>query len=70
MKIEELKNLVGRKPFRPFTINLLNGDHIGIDAESNIYFPAPRPELVIAFTENGRMHIFEDIGIVSLEEPQ
>jgi hypothetical protein len=70
MKIAEIQNLVRRDPFRPSTINLINGDRIHIDATADISFPTRRPELVIAFTENGQMHIFEDVGIASVEEPQ
>jgi hypothetical protein len=70
MKKEEIANLAQREPFQPFTINLINGDRIHIDAADQLLFPAPRPELVIAFTENGQMHIFEDVGIASVEEPE
>ena len=68
MKIDELKNLATREPFRPFTVNLLNGDGILIDSPAALLFPKRRPELVIAFSEDGKMHIFEDVGITSLTE--
>jgi hypothetical protein len=70
MKIQEIQNLANRKPFRPFTVNLINGDRIPIDRSDDITFPSRRPELVIVFTSNGQMHIFEDVGIASIEEPQ
>jgi hypothetical protein len=70
MKLEEIQTLARRQPFRPFTINLINGDRLAIDAPEQLFFPAPRPELVIAFPASGQMHIFEDEGIASVEEPQ
>jgi hypothetical protein len=68
VKIDELKNLAYREPFRPFTVNLLNGQSLFIDTPAAILFPKPRPELVIAFTQDGHMHIFEEEGIVSISE--
>jgi hypothetical protein len=68
MKIDELKTLATREPFRPFTVNLLNGDSLFIDKAAGLLFPEPRPELVIAFTQDGHMHIFEEEGIVSISE--
>jgi hypothetical protein len=68
MKIDELKTLATREPFRPFTVNLLNGHSLFIDTTAALLFPKPRPELVIAFTQDGQMHIFEEEGIVSISE--
>jgi hypothetical protein len=68
MKTDELKILASREPFRPFTVNLLNGDSLYIETSAALFFPKPRPELVIAFTQDGKMHIFEEEGIVSISE--
>lgn len=68
MKTDELKTLASREPFRPFTVNLLNGHSLFIDSSAALLFPKPRPELVIAFTQDGQMHIFEEAGIVSISE--
>ena len=50
MKIEELQAYANRKPFRPFTINLLDGEQILIESPEAILLPRPKPELVITFT--------------------
>jgi hypothetical protein len=68
MKIDQLKVLASREPFRPFSVNLLNGDRLFIENTAALLFPIPRPELVIAFTQDGRMHIFEEQGMVSVSE--
>lgn len=70
MKTDELKQFAERKPFREFTINLLNGDSILIDAATTILFPKPRPELIIVFTPDKAMHLFEDVGIASITQEQ
>ena len=70
MKTDELKQFADRKPFRAFTINLLNGDSIIVDADTTLLFPKPRPELVIVFTSDKAMHLFEDVGIASITQEQ
>jgi hypothetical protein len=66
--IELLKTKLKREPFRAFLIELASGSQILIDAESEILLPRKRPELVIAFTENGLMHEFEGDAILRLIE--
>ena len=68
VKIDEIKSLTERKPFRPFAIETTGGGQILIAESAYILFPARRPELVIAFTEDGRMHIFEHDAVVRLVE--
>ena len=70
MKTDELKQFADRQPFRAFTINLLNGDSILVDADTTLLFPKPRPELVIVFTPDKAMHLFEDVGIASITQEQ
>jgi hypothetical protein len=43
MKTDELKQFAERQPFREFTINLLNGDSILVDAETTLLFPNLAP---------------------------
>ena len=38
------------------------------EPDDAILFPKPRPDIVIAFTQDGHMHIFEEEGIVSISE--
>ena len=63
-----LKSKLRREPFRSFIIELHSGTRILIDAESEIFFPRKRPELVIAFTADGLMHEFEVSAILQLVE--
>jgi hypothetical protein len=64
----ELKAKLAREPFRSFVIELVSGRQIAIGAEAEVLFPRRRPELVIAFTEDGLQHEFEDSAIASLIE--
>jgi hypothetical protein len=68
MKAEELQAYATRKPFRPFTINLLDGEEILIESPEAILLPRPKPDLVITFSADGRMHLFEHSVIASLLE--
>lgn len=67
-KLIELKAKLAREPFRPFVIELLSGRQITIGSETEIYLPHRRPELVIAFTEDGLQHEFEVSVIAALVE--
>jgi hypothetical protein len=69
MSIDRIKEFTGRKPFRPFTISLLDGEQILIDEATFLVIP-PRSKFdtLIAFTEDGRMHIFEQSTIASLTQ--
>ena len=67
MKTEEIKVLIGRTPFRPFTIETTGGKQILVSEETDILLPERRPELVIALTEDGSLHLVEDEAIASLE---
>ena len=69
MSIDQIKEFTGRKPFRPFTINLLDGEPILIAEAAALVIP-PRSKFgtLIAFTEDGRMHIFEQSVIASLSQ--
>ena len=64
----ELKAKFAREPFRPFIIELASGRRILIGRDSEVLFPRKRPELVIAFTDDGLQHEFELSVIVSLIE--
>ena len=64
----EFKAKMAREPFRPFAVELLSGRQIIIGKDSEVLFPRRRPELVIAFTEDGLQHEFEFSAIASLIE--
>jgi hypothetical protein len=66
--LTELKANLAREPFRPFMIELASGRQILIDKDTEILFPHRRPELVIAFTNDGLQHEFEVSAILSLIE--
>jgi hypothetical protein len=63
-----LKAKLERRPFRPFVIELSSGRPILIGEQSEILFPRRRPELVIAFTEDGLQHEFELSAVIALLE--
>lgn len=69
MSIEQIKEFTGRKPFRPFTITLVDGEDILIEESTSLVIP-PRSKFgsLIAFTEDGRMHLFEQSVIASLTQ--
>ena len=61
----ELKAKLGREPFRPFVIELVSGRQILIGKDSEVLFPWKRPELVIAFTDDGLQYEFEVSAIAA-----
>lgn len=67
-KLIELKAKLNREPFRAFVIELLSGRQVTIGENSEVLLPRRRPELVIAFTEDGLQHEFEVSVIASLVE--
>jgi hypothetical protein len=64
----ELKAKMGREPFRPFIVELVSGRQIMIGKDSEMLFPRRRPELVIAFTDDGLQYEFETSAIAALIE--
>jgi hypothetical protein len=68
MNQSELKAKLAREPFRPFVIELASGRRVLIGKDSEILFPRKRPELIIAFTDDGLQHEFELSVIISLIE--
>lgn len=66
--IKVLKTKLEREPFRPFIIELASGRRITIGQESEVFLPKKRPEVVIAFTDDGLQHEFEDSAILSFIE--
>jgi hypothetical protein len=66
-KLIELKAKLAREPFRPFVIELLSGRQITIGKDSEVLLSRRRPELVIAFTEDGLQQEFEVSVIASLK---
>jgi len=69
MKTDQIRDFAARKPFRPFTINLIDGEPILIDEPDAIVFP-PRSkyDLLIVFTADKRMHLFEESVIASISQ--
>lgn len=67
-QISELRAKLDREPFRPFMVELVSGREILIGAETEVLLPRKRPELVIAFTEDGLQHEFEASAITRLVE--
>lgn len=66
--IEALRSKMTREPFRPFVVEFESGSTLFVDANTEFLFPRKRPELVIAFTEDGLQHEFEVGAITRLTE--
>jgi hypothetical protein len=68
MTINDLKSKLAREPFRPFIIELLSGRRIPVSEAAAVLLYWRRPELVIAFSDEGLQHEFETSAIASLIE--
>lgn len=69
-KTQQLKAMAERQPFRAFSINLKGGEQITITHPEALYFPPIASDLLIAFTEDQRMHLFEHTVISSINQPE
>ena len=68
MTINDLKSKLAREPFRPFVIELVSGRRVPISEAEAVLLYWRRPELVIAFSDEGLQHEFETSAITSLIE--
>lgn len=59
MKLEQIRELAGREPFRTFTIVLESGREVEINSDTELFFPRNQPGVIFAFTSEGRTWIFE-----------
>ncbi|HEV3208685.1 MAG TPA: hypothetical protein VGY91_00335 [Chthoniobacterales bacterium] len=66
MNNQQLKELIGRRPFRPFQIATSAGDHYSVLEEADIFNNRRRPELYVIFTEDALAHWVESNDIVSV----
>jgi hypothetical protein len=67
MKIEQIKALASREPFRQFAIVLASGHEIIVGQASELLFPPQRPELIMIFSENATWQ-FEAQAVTALQE--
>ena len=63
MNAENLKQLISRKPFRPFELVTAGGEHYTINDESQFLFNDRRPDLFVFFDANG---VFRMIDVEQL----
>ena len=68
MTINDLKSKLAREPFRPFVIELISGRRVPISEAGAVLLYWRRPELVIAFSDEGLQYEFETSAIASLIE--
>ena len=68
MKVEEIKNLVERQPFRPFAVRLNNGMQYTFNAPRNVGAPEDY-HLIIYFGRSDVVRIDTD-SIVEIIEQQ
>jgi hypothetical protein len=69
MRIEEIKSLIGRKPFRPFLINFVDGTQLLVEQQGELLLPRNKPGLLIFFSPEGAMHLFEEEAVSSVVTP-
>lgn len=66
MKIEHIKTLANRMPFRPFILKLENGDAVPITVDTELLFPRKEPNTVYVFTTDQNW-IFEADAVSTLQ---
>jgi hypothetical protein len=59
MSADQLREIVGRKPFRPVEVATTSGDHYQLLDESYVLNSARRPELFFFFTGEGLARLVE-----------
>lgn len=52
MKIDDLKKMRSRAPFRPFQIHLANGEILPVEHPENMSLPGDETEMFVVWTEN------------------
>jgi hypothetical protein len=68
MKAGELHDRMAVKPFRPFTIETVNGQSFRIEGEENLFLPKPKPEIAIVFIENQMFIIdIDSINVLAIK---
>jgi hypothetical protein len=67
MDLEQFKELISRRPFRPIHIATASGDHYAVLEEADIFNNRHCPELYFIFTEDGLVHWTEVGDIVSVK---
>jgi hypothetical protein len=65
MNVDELRQIIGRKPFRAVEIATASGDHYQLVDETYVLNSPRRPELFVLFTEDGLMHLVDADQVVS-----
>lgn len=65
MNADELRELIGTKPFKPLEIATQTGDHFLVEQERDVYNNPRRPELFVLFTQDGLLHLIDADQIVS-----
>ena len=61
MKLDELKDRLAIKPFRPFTIETASGP-FEIAGQENIFLPVQKPDIAIVFVDS-HMYIIDIASI-------
>jgi len=67
MKLSDIQERAGQKPFRGFALETAGGSWIDVEKPSDIFLPERRPDIVIVFDSGGRLYILEVDQIVALE---
>lgn len=63
MKLDELKDRLAIKPFRPFTIETTSGQPaFEITGEENIFLPIQKPDIAVVFVDS-HMYIIDIAAI-------
>jgi hypothetical protein len=69
MTIDQLKALAGDQPFRPFVLETIGGNRIGVPSAGAIVFPPPelpyKFDLIFIYASDGLVHHITAEGINS-----
>ena len=65
-KLEEIETLINRQPFRPFVIETIGGEKIGVQTSGHIKLPPARFDSIVVFAENGLVYLIDEAGIASI----
>jgi hypothetical protein len=66
MNINQIRQHAQSTPFRPFTIELVNGESLLIEESRQIHVSPYKPYLITIFTKDGLAHLFEPGSLIKI----
>jgi hypothetical protein len=56
MKLSQIKEIIGTRPFRPFAIETSGGTYVTVQTPAHIKLPPPSFDLIIVYGTDGLVH--------------